>query len=71
MCRCMCSSVDMYICMSIIVCSYVHILHLYTGYDYAQRCEDTVSVELRYTDDDDDDDDDDDYYYYYYYYHYY
>ena len=27
---------------------YVHILHLYVRYDYVQRCEDTVSVELRY-----------------------
>ena len=30
------------------VCSYVHILHLYVLYYYVQRCEDTVSVELRY-----------------------
>ena len=26
----------------------MHILHLYVRYDYVQRCEDTVSVELRY-----------------------
>ena len=30
------------------VSSYVHILHLYVRYDYVQRCEDTVSVELHY-----------------------
>ena len=29
------------------VCSYEHILHLYVLYDCVQRCEDTVSVELR------------------------
>ena len=27
---------------------YVHVLHLYVSYDYVQRCEDTVSVELSY-----------------------
>ena len=26
----------------------MHILHLYVRYDYVQRCEDTISVELRY-----------------------
>ena len=36
----------------------MHILHLYVCYDYVQRCEDTVSVELRYIN----------YIYYYYYY---
>ena len=28
------------------VCSYVHILHLHVCYNYVQRCEDTVGVEL-------------------------
>ena len=41
-----------HVCVFIIwlfhVSSYVHILHLYVRYDYVQRCEDTVSVELRY-----------------------
>ena len=36
----------------------MHILHLYVRYDYVQRCEDTVSVELRYIN----------FIYYYYYY---
>ena len=27
---------------------YVHILHLNVHYEYVQRCEDTVSVKLRY-----------------------
>ena len=31
-----------------VVRTYLHILHLYARYDYVQRCEDTVSVELRY-----------------------
>ena len=31
------------------VFSYVHILHLYVCCDYVQRCEDTVSVELCFT----------------------
>ena len=36
-------------CMNVFhVCSYVHELHLYVLYDYVQRCEDTVIVELRY-----------------------
>ena len=46
----MCVCVDMYMCIYMIVScrSYEHILHLYVRYDYVQRCEDTVSVELRY-----------------------
>ena len=46
----MCLCVDMYMCIYIIVhvSSYVHILHLYVRNDHVQRCEDTVSVELRY-----------------------
>ena len=30
------------------ICPYVYILRLYVLYEYVQRCEDTVSVELRY-----------------------
>ena len=46
----MCLCVDMCMCMNMIfyVRSYVHILHSHVRYDYVQRCEDTVSVELRY-----------------------
>ena len=46
----MCVCVDMYICVFMIVSRkvIVHILHLYVRYDYVQRCEDTVSVELCY-----------------------
>ena len=45
----MCFCVDMHICMNVFhVCSYVHISHLYVLNDYVQRCEDTVSVKLRY-----------------------
>ena len=36
----------MFICTHI--CSYVHILHLYGRCDYVLRCENAVSVELRY-----------------------
>ena len=43
----MCLCVDMYMFMDMIV-SCVCSLHLYVRYDYVQRCEDTVSVELRY-----------------------
>ena len=58
MCICTCVGVcicvlcvDMYMCMNMIVScmsTYVHILHLYVLYDYVQRCEGTVSVELNY-----------------------
>ena len=49
----MCLCVDMCMCMNMIVscmfiCSYVHILHLYVRFDYVKRCEDTISVDLRY-----------------------
>ena len=30
------------------MCPYVYILRVYVLYDYVQRCQDTVSVELRY-----------------------
>ena len=46
----MCVCVDMYMCIYMIVSRKViraHI-HLYVRYDCVQRCEDTVSVELRY-----------------------
>ena len=43
----MCVCVDMYMCIYMIVSRKV-ILHLYVRYDYVQRYEDTVSVELRY-----------------------
>ena len=45
--RCMCRQVYVYLWL-FGVRSYVHIFHLYVRYDYVQRCEDTVSVELRY-----------------------
>ena len=49
-CTCDGVCVDMYMCIYMIVPRkyIVHILHLYVHYDYVQRCEDTVSVELRY-----------------------
>ena len=44
----MCRHVYVYLYDLFHVSSYVHMLHLYVCYDYVQRCEDTVSVELRY-----------------------
>ena len=45
----MCLCADMYMCMDMIVsCMFICVhMHLYVRYDYAHRCEDTVSVELR------------------------
>ena len=46
----MCVCVDMYMCIYMIVSrKYIraHIAFV-CSYDYVQRCEDTVSVELRY-----------------------
>ena len=46
----MCLCVDMYVCIIWLfhASSYVLILHLCVRYDYVQRCEDTVSIEMRY-----------------------
>ena len=46
----MCLCVRMYMCMNMIVLSMFicAVLHLYVLYDYVQRCEDTISVELHY-----------------------
>ena len=46
----MCLCVDMYMCIYMIVSRKVIRAHidLYVRYGYVQRCEDTVSVELRY-----------------------
>ena len=43
-------SVYVYMCRHVLfhVCLYVHILNLYVLYDYVQRCEGTVSVNLRF-----------------------
>ena len=35
-----------YDCFIMFICAY-NILHVYVRYDYVQRCEDTVSVDLR------------------------
>ena len=49
-CTCDGVCVDMYMCIYMIVpCKYIRAhIDLYVRYDYVQRCEETVSVELRY-----------------------
>ena len=45
----MCVCVDMYMCIYMIVPrKYIRAHIAFVRYDYVQRCEDTVSVELRY-----------------------
>ena len=45
----MCLCVDMYMCMDTIVsCMSIRAHIAFVRYDYVQRCEGTISVELRY-----------------------
>ena len=45
----MCLCVDMHMCIYMFVsCKFTRAHIAFVRYDYVQRCEDTVSVELRY-----------------------